>query len=143
MSARMVVHRRDNLKAVLSIERRCLKREGREDNLPAAPSSSLLLHCLDPGRPQPLPASHLLHPELPDFATATPRVSANPGNDSIVIVPDENRQPLAVRLAGGRGLALLEPVFQVLNLGWRGLSIDDEFWITRCLWVHGVHAGVS
>ena len=94
MTVRVVVHHRDDFKSVLGIEGRSLEAERHEKHSPAAPSARLLLCCPKQARPQSPLAPHL-HPELSNLRTTAPRVPADPGNDPMVVVAHEDRQPLA------------------------------------------------
>ena len=86
VTARMVVHRGQDLQAVLGLEGRRLEREGGEENLPASSSPSFLFCCDKQPRPQPLLPPRLIDPELADFEAATPRVPTDPGNNSVFVV---------------------------------------------------------
>ena len=73
----VVVHYRDDLKAVPGVEIRRLETERHQHDLPAAPSTGLLLCGAKQPRPQPLLAPRLLDPELADFEATTPQRAAD------------------------------------------------------------------
>ena len=134
VTVRMVLHRRDNVKSTLGIERRSLETEGHENHLQAAPPARLLLRRTKQSRPQTLFATRLVNPELANFRASAPGIAADPGYDPIVIVPHKNREPLAVGDARCDGVELVEAILQILNLTWCWLSADDEFRRAHCLY---------
>jgi hypothetical protein len=129
----MVVHHRDDFKSVLGIEGRSLEAEGHEKHFPAATPAGLSLCCSKQSRAQSLPAPRLLNPELANLRPTAPRIPADPGDDPMVLVPHEDRQPLAARDACRGGVELIEPILQELNIVWRRLGADEKFTIAHGL----------
>src|SRR5712692_1604983 len=123
----MVIHRGDNLKAALCVEHRSLETERREQDLPAAAPASLLLCRPEQPCPQSVFTPRFLYPELADLQATAPGIPTDARDDSIPLVPHEDREPLAVRHARHARVELVESIFQILNLLRRRLRLDDEF----------------
>jgi hypothetical protein len=69
--------------AMFEIEVWRLEAMGRQDNLRAASRASLVLGSTEETAADPCVASWLVHPEVPDFADTTPRVTAEARVDSV------------------------------------------------------------
>jgi len=124
--ARVIVHDRHDLEAALRVKRWGLESERHEKTLAATPSASLLLCCLKQRRSQSLFAARLLHPELANFQATAPCIPTDAGLDSILLVSQQDGQPLAICDARRCRVEFVNSIFQVLNLAWRGLCGDDE-----------------
>jgi len=86
VAARKVVDGGEGFEAALGVEGRGLKRERRQDHLPATAASRLPLGRIEEPRSQSLPPPRLFHPELANLAAAAPRVTADPGHDPAALV---------------------------------------------------------
>jgi len=118
----MVVERGDDFESPALVVGRSLEREGHQDDLLAAAPAGLLLGRPIQLRSQAKAAPRLLDPELADLAGTTPGVAADPGDDAAGIVPQEEREPFAVRDARGRRVVLVDAVLQVLHFIGRRLD---------------------
>src|SRR5262245_10248120 len=121
VAARKVVDGGEGFEAALGVEGRGLKRERRQDHLPAAAASRLPLGRIEEPRSQSLPPPRLFHPELANLAAAAPRVTADPGHDPAALVLDEDGEPLTVPVSRCPRVELVEPVLEVLDLLGRRL----------------------
>src|SRR5262245_28236615 len=125
VTARVFIHHGHDLKSVPGVEGWRLEAERHEKHLrAAAPTRLRFCGSKEPG-PQSPRAPRLLHPELANFGAATPRVSADAGDNPTLLVPHEDRQPLAARNPGRGGVELVDPILQILNVAWRWLG--NEF----------------
>jgi hypothetical protein len=129
----VVVHYRHDFKSVPGIKGGSLEAERHEKYLPAAPPARFLFCRRKQPRPQPLPATRLLHPELANLRATAPRIPTDPGNDPMGVVPHEDREPRAVGDACRGAVELIEPILEALDLDWRRLGADDEFRSAHCL----------
>ena len=98
-----------------------------EDDLLVVAASGFLLCCLEKSCSYALSTPRLLHPQLPDLAAPTPGMTTNACNDSILLIPHEDCQALAIPDACRSGVELVEAIFQVLNLFGCRIGLDREW----------------
>src|SRR5262249_50215730 len=122
VATRMVGDRRDDLEAVLLVERRRLEGERHQHDLGATPPPRFLLGRVEQLLAEPPMALRLLDPELADLAGAAPGIAADAGDETTGVIAAEECGPLAIGKAGDGRVVLVGAILQVLHLFRRWLD---------------------
>lgn len=127
MSARVVFHRCNDFETTLHVEVRGLKRKRGEQNHSAAAPLCLLFSSGVEPRAETLPTQRLMHPELANVKAAAPERAGDAGDDAVVRISDEDREPFAIMDAGCERIEIVDSIFEKLNFARRRIRADDKF----------------
>src|SRR3954462_3352706 len=96
VAARVLIENRNGFEATCCIKRRRLKIERHQDDVPATAPARFLLGRDEQTRSKSLLAPRLFDPKLANLKTPAPGVARDPGDDPLLLVPREDREPVAV-----------------------------------------------